>query len=82
MIYRERRVKRERNKQTHFENFTKHPCWPLSLRLFFKKTLTMFIMEGSGAEADGAEESKMLLVLILERTESSDDATFSLSLSV
>lgn len=42
----------------------------------------MFIMEGSGAEADGAEESKMLLVLILERTESSDDATFSLSLSV
>ena len=42
----------------------------------------MFIMEGSGAEADGAEESKMLLVLILERTESSDDATFSLSLCV
>ena len=42
----------------------------------------MFIMEGSGAEADGTEESKMLLVLILERTESSDDATFSLSLCV
>ena len=36
-LSREKSEKREEQTDIHFENFTKHPCWPLSLRLFLKK---------------------------------------------